>query len=220
MRAATFDHITGTVRPLWRGKVHAAAAVIYPLAAAYLVSVCKTVVTIAGSLVYATGMLLCFGISAMYHTLCKSPKTQKIFRRLDHSSIYFLIAGTYTPVCLIVLSGPYLWLTLGSVWTIALAGVYMKMRAQAFKVSTALYLVLGWSSLVMLPRLYEAAGWLPLTLLFLGGVTYTLGAALFRMRVPALKKDVFGYHEVWHLMTLIASGLHYAAVYIISAGMV
>jgi len=210
-----FDYIAGTLRPLWRGKLHALAVVASPVAWGYLLSISKTFVTVIGSTVYAIGILLCFGMSSVYHILCKTKKTQNIFRRLDHSFIYFLIAGTYTPLCLTVLSGSQRWAALGLLWAVSLTGVYLKMRAKAVKLATTFYLVLGWSSLLMLPSLYNAAGILPILLLFLGGVAYTLGAILFRKRVPVLSREVFSYHEVWHAMTILAAAFHYGAVYMV-----
>lgn len=215
-----FDYISGTLRPLWRGKLHTFTAALSPVAWAYLLSISKTFVTVIGSTVYAVGILLCFGMSSIYHTLCKTQKTQNIFRRLDHSFIYFLIAGTYTPICLAVFSGIELWVILGLLWTISLTGVYLKMRAKAVKVATAFYLILGWVSLLMLPSLYNASGFLPIILLFLGGVAYTLGAILFRKRVPVLSSRVFSYHEVWHSMTALAAALHYASIYTIMISVV
>lgn len=210
-----FDYIAGTLRPLWRGKLHALAAAASPIAWGYLLNISKTFVTVIGSTIYAIGILLCFGMSSVYHILCKTQKTQSIYRRLDHSFIYFLIAGTYTPICLAVLSGTQLWVALGVLWAISLTGVYLKMRAKAVKLATTFYLVLGWSSLLMLPSLYNAAGILPILLLFLGGVAYTLGAILFRKQMPVLSREVFSYHEVWHSMTILAAAFHYGAVYTI-----
>ena len=212
MRSLNFDYLNNALRPSWRGKIHAFTTLLVPAAGGYLVSIAKSVTSILGASVYSLGLLLCFGVSAIYHVVCRTPKSQELFRRLDHGFIYVLIAGTYTPICLLVLSGVQLWLTLVLLWSCVALGMYLKLASLAKRLATAFYLVLGWLSILIVPSLYSFAGAAPVALLGLGGVLYTIGAVLFFKGIPVLKAKVFSYHEFWHAITITASAAHYAAI--------
>lgn len=212
MRSLNFDYLNNVVRPSWRGKIHAVTTLLVPAAGGYLVSIAKSVTSVLGASVYSLGLFLCFGVSALYHVVCRTPKSQELFRRLDHGFIYVLIAGTYTPICLLVLNGVHLWLTLVLLWSCVAFGMYLKLASLAKRLATAFYLVLGWSSILIVPSLYSFAGTAPVALLGLGGVLYTIGAVLFFKGIPLLKDKVFSYHEFWHAITITASAAHYAAI--------
>lgn len=166
---------------------------------------------------YATTLTGLFGVSAAYHRLKWSPLGTKRMQRLDHAMIYLLIAGTYTPMCLLVLSGTLAHVLLALVWTVALGGVAMKafgMEATR-KISGALYIILGWAAVFAAPALVGKLSALELSLVVAGGVLYTLGAiVLFRKR-PDPNPAVFGYHEIWHVAVVAAALCHYIAIMIL-----
>ena len=167
-----------------------------------------------GAVVFGTTAVLLFGASALYHLRPASPRA-RLYRRLDHAMIYLLIAGTYTPLCLVPL-----WPTrtgralLAIVWVLALAGVLLEVlrRELPRRVSTALYLALGWLGVLATPAL---VGTVPRALLWwmlLGGLLYTLGAIVYWRRWPRGRPGVFGFHEIWHVFVIAASASHYWAV--------
>jgi hemolysin III len=184
----------------WAGSV-VALIVLVALAARY-----GTLLHIVSSAVYGVTMMLLYTSSTMYHAL-SDPRAKRVFKIFDHSSIYLLIAGTYTPFTLITLHGPWGFSLFGLVWAIAVAGI----SAEAFWVyrpkwlSTVIYLAMGW--LVVLagrPLIWS----LPpggLTLLAAGGLAYTLGTVFYVLRVRYM-------HAVWHVFVLAGSALHFFAV--------
>lgn len=164
------------------------------------------------SVVFATSMLLVFSISASYHLLARTRRAQMFMQRLDHAAIYLLIAGTYTPLCVVGLPHRFGYPLLAAVWSGALLGVFLKASAKADRFAKALYMVLGWSVGLALPFMWGSINTTALALIALGGVIYTAGAIAFATSKPTLKPAVFGYHEVWHSATVIAGALHFAAV--------
>jgi hemolysin III len=135
-------------------------------------------------------------------------------QRLDHSMIFVLIAGTYTPFALLVLEPALGWAVLGVVWGGALAGVVISLLwIDAPRWLTAvLYVALGWVSIVIMPQLWDRAGVLAVALLATGGVLYTVGAVVYARRRPDPAPRVFGYHEVFHALVIAAAAVHFAAI--------
>jgi hemolysin III len=144
-------------------------------------------------------------------------KTQRTMQQLDHAMVYVLIAGTYTPVCLLALPRNVGLPFLGLIWSAALVGMGLKAMWKARKTTAALYIIIGWAALVILPWAYDRAGLVSLALFALGGVVYTVGATLFYMQKPKLVPHVFGYHELWHVFTVIAGVLQFVAVGVLVA---
>lgn len=169
---------------------------------------------LVGALVFGTTAVLLFGASANYHLRRASPRAA-LYRRLDHAMIYLLIAGTYTPLCLVPL-----WPTrtgralLGIVWAFALAGVLLELlrRELPRRVSTTIYLVLGWAGVVATPVLLDHLPWALLRWVLLGGLLYTAGAIVYWLKWPRGRPGVFGFHELWHVLVIAASASHYWAV--------
>jgi hemolysin III len=167
-----------------------------------------------GAAVFGASAVLMFTASALYHLARRSPRAP-LYRRADHAAIYLFIAGTNTPVCLITLwrtaVGPPL---LVAVWVLAALGIAQKLlwRDAPRALSTGLYLGLGWLGMVAAPYLLRAAppalfGWL-----LAGGLLYTVGALFYSAKWPRGIPGVFGFHELWHVFVLAASGAHYWAV--------
>ena len=208
-------------RPALRGVFHLAAAIAAIAGTVLLVLLASSARAYVGGAVFGASLILLYTTSAAYHRINWSPRLRGIVRRLDHSMIFVLIAGTYTPLSLLMLSTAW-WISLLSVvWGIAGAGIILKIAwPHAPKwLSVAFYLTIGWLALVATPQLgsWFTAG--PLALLLLGGLLYTLGGVIYAVRKPNPFPRVFGYHEVFHLLVIAGSVLHYSlvAIYILPA---
>jgi hemolysin III len=165
------------------------------------------------AIVFAVCVALCFGASALYHRPTWQPKVRSWLARLDHAGIYLLIAGTYTPFCLLVLSRGWSVPVLTITWTGATAAILLKLFWPGLpkQASAAIGLALGWVAVVAFTQLLK----LPLAgllLLLAGGLAYTLGAITYARRRPDPFPRVLGYHEVFHGLTIVAAGCQYAAI--------
>jgi hemolysin III len=165
-------------------------------------------------------LVLTFGVSALYHRVDWRPSARRVMRRLDHASIYLLIAGTYTPYGLLVLSGAWQFSILGVVWIgAALAIVQQVVWLDAPRwVPVAAGIVLGWVGLLALPQIVEASGFSGTFLVAAGGVFYTSGAVVYAMKRPDFRPAVFGFHELFHVLTVLAASCQFAAVTLLVAG--
>ena len=164
--------------------------------------------------IFGASLVMMYGVSALYHASTLSERGLGHFQRIDHVMIYVLIAGTYTPICLVVLRGRLgIWL-LASVWSLAALGVFQKifwMHAPRW-LSTALYLGMGWIAVLIARPLIAAASPGFFFWLLAGGIAYSLGAVVYGMKWPRGAAKVFGYHEVWHLFVMAGSFAHYWAI--------
>ncbi|SCF48400.1 hemolysin III [Micromonospora matsumotoense] len=166
-------------------------------------------------LIYSVTVCGLFGTSALYHRRVWSERGYQIMRRMDHSMIFVFIAGTYTPLCVLLLDRRMATLMLGLVWGGALAGVAVKLiwpHAPRW-VSAPLYLALGWVSVAILPQILRQGGVTVLVLLAAGGAIYSVGAVFYALRRPNPWPTVFGHHEFFHACTLIAALCHHIAIY-------
>lgn len=165
--------------------------------------------------IFGGSMVLLYTASALYHSLPVKKKTLALFQKLDHSMIYALIAGTYTPICLLVLDDSWKWGILVTVWTLALLGIikkFVSMKTPRW-FSTLLYLGMGWMGVLLFPALYER---LPLAFLgwiVMGGLAYSLGAVIYGLKKPNPIPGWFGHHEIWHLFVLAGTFSHFWAFY-------
>jgi hemolysin III len=165
--------------------------------------------------IYAVSVAALFGTSALYHRITwASQAARRWMRRLDHSMIFFLIAGTYTPFALLVLDGDLATVILIVVWAGALAGVLMKLVwIDAPKALVAVtYIMLGWVAVAAFPAMIERMGVAATTLVAVGGLLYTLGALVYAFQRPDPAPSVFGYHEVFHALVILAAALQYAVI--------
>ena len=165
--------------------------------------------------IYALSVAGLFGTSALYHRITwASAAARRWMRRLDHSMIFLLIAGTYTPFALLVLEGTLATVILAVVWAGALGGVVLKLTwIDAPKPLIAvIYVALGWVAVAAFPDLIDGVGWGPTALVAVGGLLYTLGAVVYAVRRPDPVPAVFGYHEVFHALVIAAAALQYAVI--------
>ncbi len=165
--------------------------------------------------IYAISVAALFGTSALYHRITwDSQAARRWMRRLDHSMIFFLIAGTYTPFALLALEGTLATVILVVVWAGALGGIVLKLVwIDAPKAVIALiYVILGWVALAAFPELLEEVGVTGTALVAAGGVLYTVGAVVYAMKRPDPAPRVFGYHEVFHALVIAAAALQYAVI--------
>jgi hemolysin III len=200
-------------KPLLRGVLHEVAAFVAAIAGGILVFLAPNARARAGAIVYGISLVALFAVSAIYHRPTWSERVRLVLRRVDHSAIFLLIAGTYTPFSFL-LGSRVGWVFLGIVWAGALLGIALSIAwVGAPKVLVAAVCVLlGWAALPVLPALKAALGTGAVVLLALGGVAYSLGALVYALRRPDPFPGVFGYHEVFHALVIVAAGFHFAAV--------
>ena len=202
------------LKPRLRGVVHQWAFFVSLATGAALVALARGGTARAAVAVYAISLSGLFGTSALYHRVTWTPRARRRMRRLDHSMIFVLIAGTTTPFAILGLEGAASWRLLGLVWGGALAGVILAVAwAQAPKALTATIAVaVGCAGITALGSLHDTLGWLGIAGLAAGGVLYTVGAAVYVIRRPDPVPAVFGYHEVFHVLVVAAAALHLAVV--------
>ena len=202
------------VRPRLRGVLHQYASLVFAGLGIALVASAPGSLQRAAAAVFAASVALTFGVSALYHRVTWTPAARRRMRRIDHAAIYLLIAGTYTPFGLLVLSGAWRTTVLAIAWTGAgLAILQQVVWADAPKWLAAVVAVaLGWVGVAAFPQVVDRAGSLAAALLALGGVLYTVGAVVYARGRPDPRPLVFGYHEVFHALTILAVTSQYAAI--------
>ncbi|MEV4845299.1 hemolysin III family protein [Micromonospora matsumotoense] len=205
-------------KPRMRGWLHTYAFFVALVCGTVLCAVAATRpgwAPLVSCLIYSVTVCGLFGTSALYHRRVWSERGYQIMRRMDHSMIFVFIAGTYTPLCVLLLDRRMATLMLGLVWGGALAGVAVKLiwpHAPRW-VSAPLYLALGWVSVAILPQILRQGGVTVLVLLAAGGAIYSVGAVFYALRRPNPWPTVFGHHEFFHACTLIAALCHHIAIY-------
>lgn len=174
-----------------------------------------TAIALTSVIIFGISMILLYSASATYHLVVSSDKVIKFLRRLDHSMIFILIAGSYTPFCLIALQGMQGWVLYSIIATAAIAGVLFKMIW--FKcprwISTLLYVAMGWVAVFLIAPLYKALSLTGVSLLILGGVFYTIGALIYAIKPKWMKMKHFGYHEIFHIFIMLGSLTHFFCVF-------
>jgi hemolysin III len=212
LRAITRDDLP---RPRFRGVSHQYAFFASLITGAVLILIAPTRKATTAAAIYAVSVSGLFGASALYHRITwRRPSARAWMRRLDHSMIFVLIAGTYTPFALLVLHGTLANVVLAILWGGALGGVVLKLAwVDAPKwLMAAIYLALGWVGVATIPQMASRAGIGAVTLLAVGGVLYSAGAVVYALRRPDPSPRVFGYHEIFHVLVIAAAAVHYAAI--------
>ncbi|MFI9642775.1 hemolysin III family protein [Micromonospora sp. NPDC051925] len=205
-------------KPRMRGWLHTYAFFVALVCGIVLCAIAATRpgwAPLVSCLIYSVTVCGLFGTSALYHRRVWSERGYQIMRRMDHSMIFVFIAGTYTPLCVLLLDRRMAILMLSLVWGGALAGVAVKLiwpHAPRW-VSAPLYLALGWVSVAILPQILHQGGVTVLVLLAAGGAIYSVGAVCYALRRPNPWPTVFGHHEFFHACTLVAALCHHIAIY-------
>ena len=208
------SELAEALKPRLRGVLHEAAFAISLVTGTVLICLADGAHERVAASVYAASVALLFGTSAAYHRGTWSPRAHAVMARLDHSMIFLLIAGTYTPFCLLLLQGPMRWVFLGIVWGGAISGIVLRntIRRPARWLFVGMYLALGWVAVGIMPDVLRYGGVAVLVLLMVGGAFYTAGAVVYARRKPNPSPRWFGFHEVFHALTLLAFVTHYVAV--------
>ena len=213
-KAATADAIA-LVKPKLRGVSHEWAFFVSLVLGAGLIIAAKTPKATLAVAIYAVSLSALLGTSALYHRVdWKRPDVRRWMRRLDHSMIFFLIAGTYTPFALLVLEGPLADAILAVVWIGAIAGAIVEMIwiDHPKWVAAIIYLSLGWVAVAAFPELWSQMGVAGTLLVAAGGLLYTAGAVVYATQRPNPNPAIFGYHEVFHLLVIAAAVAHFSAI--------
>lgn len=194
---------------------HLAAAVFAVLGLAHLVvsaGVAGKPWHVVAFSIYGASLVTLFLCSVLHHGVNGSPRTSDVLRIMDYVAIYLLIAGTVTPVTLVLIRGPFGWTVFGVSWSVAFAGVILKLVRPGHRkgISNTLYLTAGWITAATALPVYRAAGAGGLLLLVLGGIVYSAGAVVFAVEKPNPVPGRFGFHEIWHLMVMLAAAIHFA----------
>lgn len=212
MTAASLNPL---LKPRLRGILHQWAFALSLLAGLGLVLEAGSARARVALSVYALSVAALFGTSAVYHRVnWRTLRARRWMRRLDHTMIFVLIAGTYTPFALLVLNGTVATVILIGVWAVALAGAIFKLvwiDAPGWLAATT-YVAMGWIAVIAIPDLVDRLGLAPVGALALGGVLYSAGAVIYARKRPDPVPTVFGYHELFHLLVILAAALQYAVV--------
>ncbi|NYI06098.1 PAQR family membrane homeostasis protein TrhA [Allostreptomyces psammosilenae] len=212
--AAAARDVAREVKPKLRGWLHAGMFPASLVAGIVLICLADTTTERIACAVYSVTAWMLFGISALYHRGNWGPRANAVLRRLDHSNIFLIIAGTYTPLTIILLDGARGQLLLWMVWVGALVGI-------AFRVFwvgaprwlyTPCYLALGWAAVFFLPDFMRAGGIAVMVLVIVGGVLYSVGGVIYGLKKPNPSPRWFGFHEVFHAFTLAAFAAHYVGI--------
>jgi hemolysin III len=165
--------------------------------------------------IFGSSMVLLYVSSALYHSLIAKEKTLELFRKLDHCMIYVLIAGSYTPVCLLVLDEGWRWIVFSAVWCVALIGIIKKFVWINIPrwLSTTFYLVMGWVGVLLFPVMVAKLPAAFFIWIMAGGLSYTVGAIIYGIEKPNPIPDWFGHHEIWHLFVMAGTFSHFWAFY-------
>ncbi len=164
--------------------------------------------------IYGVSLIGMFSASATYHMVQAKDKALEIFRKIDHSAIFLLIAGTYTPFCVNAFTGFWKWGMLAIVWSLAIIGIVVKIfyiRAPRW-VNAGIYVLMGWLSVTAAGQMLSALPAWVFAWMIIGGVVYTLGAIVYATKIFNFVPGVFGFHEVWHIFVLLAAAAHFVAV--------
>jgi hemolysin III len=205
------------IKPTWRGWIHAGTFPLTIIGGIVLIALAEGPWAKWASAVFTLTSMLLFGLSALYHRFDWKPRTKVLLKRIDHANIFLLIAGTYTPMAILALPPEKGWLLLGIVWGGALVGIGFRVfwiHAPRW-LYVLLYLLLGWAAVMYLGDLLEASVAM-MVLVIVGGVLYTIGAIVYALKKPNPWPGHFGFHEIFHVCTVLAFICHWTATLIIA----
>lgn len=200
------------------GLSHLIGAILSVVALVFLLHLAisnRNVWQIVSFSIFGASMILLYSASATYHLVKASEKVIFILRKLDHSMIFVLIAGTYTPLCLTILRGRLGYTLCAIIWTMAIAGIVFKMFF--FNVPrwiyTIVYLVMGWIAAVVIGPIFKVSGIRPISWLLAGGIFYTIGGVIYGLKKPNIIPNWLGFHELFHIFIILGTFSHFFMVY-------
>ena len=208
---------SGAVKPTWRGWIHAGTFPVAVILGIVLIVLADGVVAKLASAVFVLCSMLLFGISALYHRINWKPKTRLLFKRLDHANIFLLIAGSYTPITVLALPPHKAVILMSLVWGGALLGILFRIFwiGAPRWLYVPLYLLLGYAAFAFVGDFF-AANAAMMTLILVGGLLYSIGAVVYALKRPNPFPGRFGFHEIFHSLTLLAFLCHWVAILIIA----
>lgn len=205
------------IKPTWRGWIHAATFPLTIVLGVILIVFADGTAAKVSSAIFIASSMLLFGISALYHRFNWSDRTKKLLKRFDHANIFLLIAGSYTPISVLALPEDKAVLLLSLVWSGALVGIGFRVFwiGAPRWLYVPLYVLLGWAAVMFMSDFFAANATM-MTLIIIGGLCYTVGAVAYGTKRPNPVPGVFGFHEIFHSLTLIAFLCHWTAIFIIA----
>lgn len=206
--------LAAVTKPLLRGHFHQAAFFFALGACAMLIAASHDVTAVIANIIYSLSLAGLFGISALYHRPQWQPEARMWMRRLDHAAIFILIAGTGTPIALLAIPGESGNRFLTIIWIAAAIGVIQSLfwvKAPKW-LAAILYIIMGWLAVPYMSEIKNALGQGSVTALLIGGVIYTLGALVYAFKRPNPAPRVFGYHEIFHLLVIVAAAFHFVVI--------
>lgn len=207
------------IREPINGLTHLLGAILAIIGTVFLIikgsQTLNSTVEVSSLIIFGVSMFLLYGASATYHMVIASDNVIAWLRKLDHSMIYLLIAGTYTPYCVITLQGTIGWIVLMIIWLAAICGILFKLIwfHSPRWLSTGLYILMGWLIIFAVVPLAANLALPGLTLLITGGVIYTLGGVIYALKPRWLESKYLGFHEIFHLFILAGSFAHFLSIY-------
>jgi hemolysin III len=204
-------------KPTWRGWIHAGTFPVAIALGVILIVFADGIPAKISSSIFVASSLLLFGTSALYHRINWSPRVKSIFKRIDHSNIFLLIAGSYTPITVLALPPGKAVILLWMIWGGAALGVGFRIFwiGAPRWLYVPLYILLGWAAMLFIVDFFQA-NWIMMTLIMIGGLCYTAGAIFYGLKRPNPVPGVFGFHEIFHSFTLLAFLCHWTAIFLIA----
>lgn len=198
-----------------RGFLHGGAAVAALAGTVYLVyRAWGDTAALIGSLIFGLALLVMYTVSSLYHSIPWSDAWKRRLQRIDHSMIYLVVAGTFTPIAIAGLKGAAVWWCLGLVWAIAVVGITLKLVLPRVStgLSVTLQLTMGWTVILWIPQIWSSLGPGAIAFIAIGGLFYTAGTVVFMAKRPRLFPRTFSYHELFHVLVVLASLSHFLAI--------
>lgn len=208
------ENLPDPAKPLLRGWLHLGAAPIALIAGMILVVFAPTLEGRISTAIFTLTAVMLFGTSAVYHRGNWSPRTNAVLRRMDHANIFLIIAGTYTPLTVMLLEGTTRTVVLAVVWSGAFIGLLLRVfwLGAPRWAYVPLYLGLGWVAVGFIGPFYQAGGAAVVALIIIGGLAYTVGAIIYGTKWPRGSAKYFGFHEIFHALTIVGFLCHYIAI--------
>ncbi len=206
------------MKPLIRGYIHQAAFFIAFGACVMLIAQSHGTRSLISNIIYSLTLIGMYGVSALYHSPMWSRRNYLLMRSIDHAAIFACIAGTATPICLLVLKNESGWKLLSIMWAIAAIGMFLTIFwTQGPKwIRACLYVTIGWFAVPYLSEIRSSLGAADTELLLIGGIIYTVGALVYAIKRPNPFPRVFGYHEIFHILVVIASVFYFKVIYFLT----